>query len=699
MTWLDARTLPKMGLTSPPGTACSSRNNHPRRRRLPKFNVTVQSGNAYTAESVNSMNDRWIARLRSIWPFKQKWKEGKQDGMSEHMPQISEGSDACAADTENFNYDEELIQVRQLTEADLRATADGRFVAPTGEWHLAVDRIRLNRVLVILGEAGTGRRTAALWLLSKLCGTGQLTELEPIWKQPRIDLFPPATSGGGYLLDMPEPPAVPPHDDFGGQLLDWAERNDVRLIVTATPEAWVGRWTADASCPTARLRSPDARSLVESELRTLGAYEKAIVLNSDLLAPIWQSSPKACDAWRLARIIALADPMDAEKIAGEHEHWRAWINDEFPEKLDARTVMWSCAFCDGGYRESVMQMAKALHEKLISQERTPLEILSGSPLTVRLRLGKVAGDADRVRLLPDHHGLAMGVRRHLWEEFEGHRDVLREWMISQVKDLSPEDSNRVVDAVLDLVIQYHDDKLLSCLGKVLAIDRRTPAIETFSQAALDPRSGTYMRNRLYTWLDSASPEVIGFIAEVCGGPFGGELPDMALIRLRRAAQKSPPGNTALANGFISFAAQHPRLLLEAIHTWFTQPAQQTAGINAFLALASPPADVKLLFPDSPLEQENAVSTADLASYLHAAIAQQASQETAIAVLETWGQFVAEGVLPEDPVIDVAAHATAPLVQSNVITRLLPDIPEQTLKGKIYNAAMKIATSTSQTGNA
>jgi hypothetical protein len=67
----------------------------------------------------------------------------------------------------------------------------------------------------------------------------------------------------------------------------------VHLIVTATPEVWANRWTASASDAEVRLRSPDARTLVESELRACGADDKAIVLDDPPLAPIWKLAPKA----------------------------------------------------------------------------------------------------------------------------------------------------------------------------------------------------------------------------------------------------------------------------------------------------------------------------------------------------------------------------------------------------------------------
>ena len=117
---------------------------------------------------------------------------------------------------------------------------------------------------------------------------------------------------------------------------------------------------------------------------------------------------------------------------------------------------------------------------------------------------------------------------HLWDEYEGQREVLTNWLRAQVRTLPVQDARRVVRAMLELVIRYRDDKLLTSLRDKLTGERRTLAVEMFSRAVLDARFSAHMRSRLYTWLKySPSQGLIDVVAEVCGGQFGLQEPDTA----------------------------------------------------------------------------------------------------------------------------------------------------------------------------
>ena len=610
---------------------------------------------------------------------------------------VHDNATAFVAQTQIFHNGDDFIEIQSVDADDLRACADGTFVTPTGEWASSADKLVHERLLVLVGERGSGRRTAALRQLCQVCGADQrIYELEPVWSRPRAKLLPPGTHGCGYLLDLSEPTKERPGDEFGRQLLTWAREQGVFLVVTTTREVWNGRWTAGARSSVARIGSPDARRLVETELRVAGVPERTLLLQDAAFAPIWKSRPKAEDACRLAKIIATAADPDPAQIVAEYRNWQTWIDAEMPADLGPRTLLWACAFCDGGRRKSILRMSEELRRKL-GDDRTPAKILGDLPASKRLEEAKIERDGDRVRLAPDRHGLPAAVRRHLWDEYEDQVDILKDWVLEQVATLDTEDADRVVDALLDLVIQYRDDELLRRLRDTLTGEKRPLAVRALSRAALDPRFGAHVRGRLYTWLASSpSQETIDVVAEVCAGPFGVEKPDMALVRLRLAAQKTRPGSQALSDAFTNLATHHPDQVLKAIREWSDKPNSRKAGTNAFLALATQENGLKILYGEGRDRIADPEYRRELASYLDAALGDPATSQTTNAVMDTWAALAEEGWLDEEATVDIFARALAPKMRDGAVQRFLLNNAQtglDTFWGRVLTLALKGVTET------
>ncbi|WP_336203708.1 hypothetical protein [Nonomuraea sp. LPB2021202275-12-8] len=179
------------------------------------------------------------------------------------------------------------------------------------------------------------------------------------------------------------------------------------------------------------------------------------------------------------------------------------------------------------------------------------------------------------------------MRRHLWDECELHRDLLTEWAVEQAAALPADDAGRVVDALLDLTLLFRDKAIINKLRDALLMQRRSSLAQALSKAAIDPRFGSYIRGRLYNWLsNNPSQERIDLVAEVCGGTFGEQAPERALVRLHRAALKSDPSSIPLATAFTSLATAHRQTVLWTLIKWLDIPESERAGIVAFLGLAS-----------------------------------------------------------------------------------------------------------------
>ncbi len=598
-------------------------------------------------------------------------------------------SSAYIADKQNIFITEDFVEVAHVPFSDRMACAVGRFVQPTGEWPSAAAKLREHRVVVLSGVPGCGRRTAALKLL--LSVTLSVHELSPAWGRPRTKILPLVQPGHGYLLDMTEPPEQSPEIAFGKNLLDWAQEQSIYLAVITTGSAWSGEWASGARRAVVRLGPPEARDLVRSELLAMNANCPDALLDEPGFAGIWKSRPRAADACRLAQLIPASPGRDAEDIAREYGNWRTWIDEELHEDLGVRALMWSAAFCDGGKRKTILRMAEAFRST-VGHGRSPEEILADRPSSKRLADAHVEIAGDALQLSKAKHGLAQAICRHLWEEYEDQREVLIKWLRREVIKYPRDDTRRIIAAVLDLGVYFRDDSLLAVMRVPLSDgDRRAIVIDALSRAVLDPRMGAYIRDRLDAWLrNSQDPKVIDAITEICGGQFGAQEPDLALTRLRLAAQKTRADSGMLAEAIGNLAARHPQKVLAAIARWFSAPASSRAGINAFLALSSTLDGAILLCKRADLATGDPEFADTLASYFQQALADNHSSKRAISVALTWGVRSEAGELDSELTTRVFATALAPSAKGSLFGEF-PDVGDyRTYWGRVYHEAVTLA---------
>jgi hypothetical protein len=214
----------------------------------------------------------------------------------------------------------------------------------------------------------------------------------------------------------------------------------------------------------------------------------------------------------------------------------------------------------------------------------------------------------------------------------------------------------------------------------------------FSKAALDPRYGPRVRSLLYDWVTTSSPqEVIDLVIDICGGTFGDEKTGMALVRLGWAAQRSQPGNQALARAFTAIAIRHPEDVVESIAKWFADFNPPTAGINAFLALSSTVEGATMLCAMASQDVQNPAFHGRVTGYLQLALESPASVEATYSVIEFWEELVSQGALNEETMIQVLGVALAPRVKDNILLRLFPgDVDITSFRGRVFSLAIQNA---------
>ncbi|MGW4411382.1 hypothetical protein ACWEJ6_45650 [Nonomuraea sp. NPDC004702] len=559
-----------------------------------------------------------------------------------------------AAWMQDFHYySGDHVEPTPVPDKDLAACAEGRFVPPASGWEDAATTLASHGIVVLLAPAGSGRRTAALRLLSDQCNGSPLYDLETAWQRPNVKCLQDVPAGG-YLLDMSEPAEKSPKKGFGIALLQWAGRRkqqDSYLVVITTGSAWSGPWADEAGDAVVPLGSPDAKTLVKRELTVLKAAHRSGTVDDHRFQPIWDSTPKAEDACRLAKRIAASPDADPQPIIDEYRGWTSWFAN-FPGTLHARIVLWAGALCDGGRRESVLRMSDALIGQL-GDKRSPAQILGGDISSERFDAARIEEAGDRVQLPPDKHGLPPAVLRHFWREFPTQQKRFVSWATNQAAELPVDDAERIVDALVELGAHHRAGEVFKQLRDTLAPRRRSLAVRALSAAALDKRSGPYVRGRLYTWLyDSPAQGVIDLVAEVCGGSFGAEMPLRALARLRLAGEHSAFGSQAVAQAWVSLTETHPKLVRAAVTSWLTDDRHPRAGLVAFMALASTGVGSELLFGENGRELEAEDTQTMVIDCIRQALGEPEATAAADTIIRNWVDQADKGALPRHVVVAI-----------------------------------------------
>jgi len=566
------------------------------------------------------------------------------------------------ANIQAFYHGKDFVEVSEVPQGDLAACAEGRFVPPGGPWEGAVGKLGL----ILTGLRGTGRRTAALRLLNGISVGGPIYELVPTWEQPSTGILPPLR-GARCLLDLSEPTEKPPSADFGKKLLDWAKQNNLVLVAIAADETGADRWAGSAGNTAVPLQSPNARQLAASELGlTEAGKQRAAILDDPAFTDIWQSAPKAADVRRLVELITEKPFRSPEQIANEYRGWRKWIAGKLSEKkIGPRTLMWAAAFCDGGQRGSVLRMSEDLRRRL-KEDRGPAAVLSDDPASRRLTDAELDPESDRALFDSSLHGIAEALRVYLWREFEDPplRALLTEWLIGQLGELPPDDTERLARGVLDIVVRFRDDTLLRGARDKLTGGKQPIAARLLSKAAVDPQFGAHVRSSLYNWAKDSRSQA-DLVATVCGGEFGEKLPGLALVRLGWAAQNSGPDSKALTDALVSIAARHPAAVLESIAKWLDDKDRATAGINAFLALASKSTGAALLCDRADSATGRAGFRDRLIYWFQRAAAESdTSYQATISVYQAWQKLSDDNVISSRIAIPVLGRGIEPALGKN-----------------------------------
>ncbi len=300
--------------------------------------------------------------------------------------------------------------------------AEHAFVDPSdsgGPGHAAQAVSKLTRpygrshVLVLCGEAGSGRRTAALHVLLRAgLARERLRWLSLDWDQPRTEQIP-ATKGHGFILDLTGSQEL--SEDFYTGLADYqkeAEATEAFLIILADTNGW--NPGAAATVPVVHLMRPQATRVAKAHLRHR-AGDRVDWLASPPLDTLLTKGASAADAARLARLITHADDGDREAVQQEFTGWRDHLTNWFrqhsgPDDVRERALLVSAAVLEMVPAQNVLEAADRLFAE-VGGVLPPGGPLAGRDLEQRL-LAVQASLVDGERISLDATGTAC--RRQSW---------------------------------------------------------------------------------------------------------------------------------------------------------------------------------------------------------------------------------------------------------------------------------------------
>ncbi|WP_046497398.1 hypothetical protein [Streptomyces odonnellii] len=564
---------------------------------------------------------------------------------------------------------------------------------------------RKSHVLVLCGEAGTGRRTAALHALRKAgVPRKQISWLILDWDQPRTEQIP-HTGGRAFILDLTGYQVLP--EDFYTGLADYqkqAQAADAVLVILADSNGWNPRTLS--TVPTVHLARPSAAEVAEAHLRHLAAGRMDWLTHdplNDLLAP----AAPASDGARLARLIAEAKDDDQSAVGKQFTDWQKHLETWFerhsaPGDLQERALLIAAALLDGAPAAVVLGAADQLFTE-VGGELPRGGALSGRDLDKRLdEIDASYTDDEGISLEQKQRGLSGAALKYVWRQRPQLRPVLLEWasQISAPNKIAVRHLQRIADCLVPLSLLPGGSTVLSVARRWIETDRvahRQLAIHILETMALHPVAGVAVRKQLYDWAQqkTTGEQLIAAVAAICAGELGQRYPRVALTRLRLLASRDDDqARDAVADAVRTLASTPEQrvLVLSEIVEWAesTDSTIRKAGASTFLALTDITSDVLLPLPADQESTGEAVDAPDvLAGQLfvrgwRAALQEPTAAQAAYRHLAAW----LDSPKLEDPqVLPLAAQVMRGYVGQEGPSGLLVGSPDSSELGRARRAQL------------
>lgn len=402
------------------------------------------------------------------------------------------------------------------------------------------------RSVLLAGQSGAGRATAAAVLLHRVGGASRIGQLDVNLSgdhEPALDVDQ-VRGDGPLLLDlstMDMPDFLRVAGELGPLMARVAAVDSLLAVVLPDYERHVPGAIEHGPRVELTLTSELAQQLFERHLAAHGIAAGA-------------SNPALSDMFRLPRAGELAEL--AELIANEMATPMPW-SDALPRALDClraqlyeltelfekhpeaawRSLAISAALLEGGPADAVFESDRELL-RLLALPEPDDHPLARPGLTARLTEVDAKMADGRVQFAHPHHGEA--VLAHTWREFPGLRPKLARW-VERVPGLArsvmtDDDRENVAGRFTSVALEHGSvSEVLHAVERWSAGSSRTSAlaVQALGEAVLHSRHGWRFRRRVYDWArdPAASPRLAGVLISVCENVLGPTYPIPAMIRL------------------------------------------------------------------------------------------------------------------------------------------------------------------------
>jgi hypothetical protein len=214
------------------------------------------------------------------------------------------------------------------------------------------------------------------------------------------------------------------------------------------------------------------------------------------------------------------------------------------------------------------------------------------------RIGARLPDEEMVQFV--RPGFGDAVLDYFWIDRQHLRTEFLEWMcnlpVTSDGAAGKLVTERIVAYALRWTKQHGDLKFLQEVAKLWAPAEslRPTAGQLLTAAAMDPKVGKRVRDRLLAWAKgeySSTSAMRALVADVCGGALARLYPKMMLLRLSYLAQNADPTVTQAVKNAMRNLWQQPdsrELVLAQVAEWCASDdaGPRQAGLHSFLALAA-----------------------------------------------------------------------------------------------------------------
>ncbi|MEU9042563.1 MULTISPECIES: hypothetical protein [unclassified Kitasatospora] len=450
-----------------------------------------------------------------------------------------------------------------------------RFVMPPGFEDAAAKVKKPGTTVLLSGDSGSGRRTAAVVLLHRAGGDRAL------FREVSLDGSPDEPSevatGERVLFDLS---GASEREFVEAQRLlriyrDKVERSEARLAVVL-PREGEHLLHSDFRQLIVPIGRPDGDQVLKRHLRMAGIEVPLPELRRSALGKFLGRSPMR-ELQRLSELV-----VQASSQGGDFSNWAlraveavrdrgGQVAQQISDLADGRqrALLFTAAMLEEAPAATVFRLSDRLLAR-IGHPEDERPRLDREDLTQRLRSLQVQVRDERIRFDALAYGAA--VRTHFWLYYPDLRATFGDWVRDVVRTeawLAPADRRLLVGRFTEQALRVGDVHVLAGLAESWTEETRLlpEATQVLGEGLTSETWGSEFRRRIYYWSvgPKLEPNLVQVLARVCVDAIAPHYPHQALVRLHHLARRAPEEGARYArDALLELASRDRRLYLRLL---------------------------------------------------------------------------------------------------------------------------------------